>query len=102
MAFAFTATTLKVFVNGSVFASYTGLTIDPTTIQYLLGIAEVPLFIQQMALFNTPLTDAQCISLTADYTDGTSIVGDYERYVSQKSGAVENLSGVTNLIQNLK
>lgn len=64
VAFAFTTTTLKVFVNGSLFASYTGLTIDPTTIQNLIGYSEVTMFIQQMALWRTPLTDAQCQEIT--------------------------------------
>ena len=64
VAFAFTTTTLKVFVNGSVFASYTGLTIDPTTIQNLIAIAEITMFIQQMALFPSALTDSQLTTLT--------------------------------------
>ena len=64
IAFTFTTTTLKVYVNGSVFASYTGLTIDPTTIQNLIGKAEVSLFIQQMALFPSPLSDSDCQTLT--------------------------------------
>ena len=64
--------------------------------------SDAPRCIQQMALFPTPLSDADCIRLTADYTDGTSITNIYERYVNNLGGTVENLNGVTNLIQNLR
>ena len=101
MAIKWNGTTADLFVNGTKEVSGTSFTI--TNMDFLIGNGnDVPKFIQQMALYPSPLSDADCISLTADYTDGTSIVGNYERYVSQKSGAVENLNGVTNLIQNLK
>jgi hypothetical protein len=64
VAFVWTPTTLKVFVNGSVFGSYTGLTWDITTFQFLLVRGEVPINLNEMALFPTPLTDPQCIALT--------------------------------------
>ena len=55
-----------------------------------------------MALFPTPLSDDQCVALTADFTGGESVIGSYERYVNSNGGVVENLSTITNLIQNLK
>jgi len=101
IAIKWNGSTADVFANGTKVVSATSFT--ATNMEYLNAInSDTPKFIQQMALFPTPLSDTDCASLTADYTDGTSIVGDYERYVSQKSGAVENLNGVTNLIQNLK
>ena len=103
IAIKWNGTTADVFVNGT--KQVSGTTFTTTQLQFLAHSStsgDVPKFIQQMALFPTPLSDADCASLTAEYTDGTSIVGNYERYVSQKSGAVENLSGVTILIQNLK
>jgi hypothetical protein len=100
IAIKWNGTTADVFANGTKVVSATSFT--ATNMENLISSIGVPFFIQQMALYPSALSDTDCISLTADYTDGTSIVGDYERYVSQKSGAVENLNGVTNLIQNLK
>ena len=71
--------------------------------EYLNSInTDTPKFIQQMALFPTPLSDDQCIALTSDFTEGESVIGSYERYVNSNGGAVENLNTITNLIQNLK
>ena len=99
--FKWNGSTADIFINGIKVISATSF--PATNMQFLTNAGTgIPMFIQQMALFPAPLSDTDCASLTGDYTDGTSIVGDYERYVSQKSGAVENLSGVTNLIQNLK
>jgi hypothetical protein len=94
-------TTADIFENGTKVVAATSFT--PTNMGFLTNATTgVPVFIQQMALFPTPISDADCISLTADYTDGTSITNIYEQYVNNLGGTVENLNGVTNLIQNLK
>jgi hypothetical protein len=58
-------TTCDVFVDGVKIAS--ALSFTATQLQYLNNTNPqgVPLNIQQMALWNTPLTDAQCIQLTS-------------------------------------
>jgi hypothetical protein len=92
---------LDVFVNGT--KVVTGSSFTPTIMQFLNGSGtDIPLFIQQMALFPTPLSDDQCVALTSDFTEGESVIGSYERYVNSNGGAVENLNTITNLIQNLK
>jgi hypothetical protein len=94
-------TSVDVFVNGVKVVTASSFTI--TNMEFLYcQIQDVPRFLQQTALFPTPLSDAECIRLTADYTDGTSITNIYEQYVNNLGGTVENLNGVTNLIQNLR
>jgi hypothetical protein len=57
-------TTADLFVNGVKQVSATAFT--PTNMNFLIGNAvDVPKFIQQTALWNTPLTDAQCIEITS-------------------------------------
>jgi hypothetical protein len=101
VAIKWNGVTADVFVNGVKVVSATSFT--TTNMQNLVtGITAVPRFIQQMALFPTPLSDDQCVALTSDFTEGESVIGSYERYVNSNGGAVENLNTITNLIQNLK
>jgi len=101
IAIKWNGSTADVFVNGIKQVSATAF---PTTnMEYLNSInTDTPKFIQQMALFHTPLSDDQCVALTSDFTEGESVIGSYERYVNSNGGAVENLNTITNLIQNLK
>jgi hypothetical protein len=101
IAIKWNGTTADIFANGTKVVTATSFT---TTAMGFLNFTSdgAPFFIQQMALFPTPISDADCISLTADYTDGTSITNIYEQYVNNLGGTVENLNGVTNLIQNLR
>jgi hypothetical protein len=63
MAIKWNGTTADVFVNGSKVVAATAFT--ATALQFLGGAgSDVPKFINQSALFPTPLTDAQCIQLT--------------------------------------
>jgi hypothetical protein len=64
VAFTWTPTTLKVFVNGVLTNTYTGLTWNITTIQNLVQISEVTLYINKMYLYPTPISDAECINIT--------------------------------------
>jgi hypothetical protein len=101
VAIKWNGVTADVFVNGAKVVSATSFT--TTNMQNLVtGATAVPRFIQQMALFPTPLSDDQCVALTSDFTEGESVIGSYERYVNSNGGAVENLNTITNLIQNLK
>ena len=63
--FKWNGTTADVFINGSKVVSATAFT--PTNMNFL-GTSGVgtPLYIQTMALFSTPLSDADCIKLTTD------------------------------------
>jgi hypothetical protein len=101
IAIKWNGTSVDVFVNGTKQVSASAFT--PTNMEFLRGAtSDVPKFIQQMALFPTPLSDDQCVALTSDFTEGESVIGSYERYVNSNGGAVENLNTITNLIQNLK
>lgn len=63
IAFKWNGTTLDVFVNGAktvISSAFTGLLLENLN---ATG-QSAPIFIQAMALYNTPLSDAQCISLT--------------------------------------
>jgi hypothetical protein len=63
LAIKWNGTTADVFVNGVKVVSATAFT--TTAMQRMDGDGvDVPRFINQMALFPTPLTDAQCIQLT--------------------------------------
>ena len=63
IAIKWNATTADVFVNGSKVVSATVFT--PTQLQTLrMYAAQVPFFIQSMALFSTPLSDSDCQLLT--------------------------------------
>jgi hypothetical protein len=64
IAFAWSSSVLKVYVNGSLTNTYTGLTWDITSFQNILGIGEIPLFLQQSALFTTPQSDQFCQDIT--------------------------------------
>jgi hypothetical protein len=100
IVFKWNGSTADVFVNGTKQVSATAFT--ATQLQTLQTAVSTPIFIQQMALFPTPLSDDQCVALTSDFTEGESVIGSYERYVNSNGGAVENLNTITNLIQNLK
>jgi len=55
--------TADIFVNGTKITSATSFSF--TSLQFLGGSGNsAPVFVQQMALWRTPLTDAQCIDLT--------------------------------------
>ena len=62
IAIKWNGSTADIFANGTKVVSATAFT--ATALQELIGSVGVPLFIQQMALWNTPLTDAQCTDLT--------------------------------------
>jgi hypothetical protein len=64
IAIVWTPTTMKIFQNGVLLTSITGIVWDITTLQNLGEISQVVLNINSMALFPTPLTDAECIQLT--------------------------------------
>ena len=64
IAIAWTPTTMKIFQNGVLLTSITGIVWDITTLQNLNEISQVTLNINSMTLFPTPLTDDECINLT--------------------------------------
>ena len=62
IAIKWNGTTADVFENGVKVVSATAF---PTTLmEFLYGQQGVPVFIQAMALYNTPLSDSECIALT--------------------------------------
>lgn len=83
VAFTWTPTTLKVFINGVLINTYTGLTWDITTIQNLTEISEVALFINEIALFRTPLSDSELELLTGDSFDSYAKMAAYFNYTLQ-------------------
>ena len=100
-AIKWNGTTADVFENGVKVVTSSAFT--TTALEFLVYTAnQMPTYLQQMALWSVPLSDADCINLTADYTDGSSVIGSYEQYVTSLGGTVENLNGLTNLIQNFK
>lgn len=62
VAFKWNGTSADVFVNGTKEVSATAFT--TTNMEFLACISQITTFIQQMALFPTPLTDAQCQTIT--------------------------------------
>ena len=63
IAMKWNGTTADIFVNGTKQVSATAFT--TTNMEFLVGLsADAPKFIQQMALYPTPLTDTQCQTLT--------------------------------------
>jgi hypothetical protein len=56
------ATSADIFANGTKVVSATSFT--ATAMENLNGSPQVPIFIQQMALFSTPLSDTDCTTLT--------------------------------------
>jgi hypothetical protein len=62
LAIKWNATTADLFVNGVKVVAATAFT--PTAMESLSNNLSVPLNINSMALFPTPLTDTQCIALT--------------------------------------
>lgn len=63
IAIKWNGTTADVFVNGVKVVSATAFT--TTNMEFLNALsADVPKFIQSMALFSTPLSDSDCVSLT--------------------------------------
>ena len=63
IAIKWNGSTADIFANGTKVISATSFT--ATDMEFLSGNAgDVPKFIQQMALFNSPLSDAQCQTLT--------------------------------------
>jgi hypothetical protein len=63
VAIKWNGTTADVFVNGTKVVSATSFT--ATNMEFLYGQGfDVPKFIQQMALYPTPLSDTDCIALT--------------------------------------
>ena len=64
IAIKWNGSTADVFVNGVKQVSATAFT--ATTLEWLVAFStDVPKYINEMALFPTPLTDAQCLALTA-------------------------------------
>lgn len=61
-AFKWNGTTVDIFANGTKVVSATAFT--ATNMEHLIGALGVPVFIQQMALFPTPLSDTDCTTLT--------------------------------------
>jgi hypothetical protein len=61
-AFKWNGTSCDIFANGTKVVTATSFT--PTNMENLIGALGVPIFIQSMALFPTPLTDTQCQTLT--------------------------------------
>ncbi len=55
-------TSADIFANGTKVVSATSFT--ATAMENLNGSPQVPIFIQQMALFSTPLSDTDCTTLT--------------------------------------
>jgi len=69
LAIKWNGSTLDIFSNGSKVVSLSSF--STTNMVNLLGYGVgVPVFVQSMALFNTPLSDAECVLLTSD-TYGT-------------------------------
>jgi hypothetical protein len=62
VAIKWNGTTADVFANGTKVVSATAFT--PTNLPDLIGSFGTPIFIEQMALWGTPLTDAQCQEIT--------------------------------------
>ena len=62
LAIKWNGTTADIFANGTKVVSATAFT--TTAMEYLNGTPQVPTFIQQMALFPTPLSDTQLTQLT--------------------------------------
>jgi hypothetical protein len=63
IAIKWNGSTADVFANGTKVVSATSFT--PTAMQFLKSQAnQIPIFIQQMALYPTPLSDSDCIALT--------------------------------------
>jgi hypothetical protein len=63
IAIKWNGSTIEVFVNGTKVSSATSFTL--TQLETLAGVcADAPRFIQAMALYPTPLSDANCIALT--------------------------------------
>lgn len=63
IAIKWNGVTADVFINGVRVVSATSFT--PTNMDNLLNTAQgVPMFMQSMALYNTPLSDSECITLT--------------------------------------
>ena len=66
IAIKWNGATADIFVNGVKQVSTTVFTATFLEYLYHSTSSEVPKFIQQMALFNTPLSDAECVLLTSD------------------------------------
>jgi hypothetical protein len=62
LAIKWDGTTADIFANGTKVVSATSFT--ATAMEYLNGTPQVPTFIQQMALFPSPLSDADCQTIT--------------------------------------
>jgi hypothetical protein len=62
IAIKWNGSTCDVFVNGIKVVSASAFT--PTILENLTTAPQVPIYINEMALFPTPLTDTQCIALT--------------------------------------
>jgi hypothetical protein len=62
IAIKWNGSTCDVFVNGikEVLAS----AFTPTILENLTSVPQVPIYINEIALFPTPLSDAECITLT--------------------------------------
>lgn len=62
IAIKWNGSTADVFQNGVKVVSATAFT--TTAMEFMNGGPQMPIFIQTMALFNTPLSDTDCITLT--------------------------------------
>jgi hypothetical protein len=95
-------TTLDIFANGVKVVSALSFTLTLLENLSHLAIGDVPKYVQQMALWNTPLSDVECATLTSDVTDGFATASLYNGYVNQIGGVIENTNGLINNIQNFK
>ena len=64
IALKFNGTTMDIFENGTKVVSGASVSITLANFEFLCGNSQVPYFIQQMALFPTPLCDTDCTTLT--------------------------------------
>jgi hypothetical protein len=64
IALKFNGTTMDVFENGVKVVSGASVPITLSTFEFLCGNAQVPQFIQAMALYPSPLSDTDCTTIT--------------------------------------
>ena len=64
IALKFNGTTMDIFENGTKVVSGASVSITLANFEFLCGNAQVPYFIQQMALYPSPLSDTDCTTLT--------------------------------------
>jgi hypothetical protein len=102
IAVKWNGSTIDIFENGIkvvTASAFTTLIMENFIFQSGFG---TPAYVQQSALWNTPLSDVQCAALTSDVTDGFATASLYNGYVNQIGGVIENTNGLINNIQNFK